>query len=210
MAKAQEESTKKQVEEEKDALAERLEDETLTAEQRDQLKVTSDKRQRALEKQNEDRQIAFEARRKAALRKQAIYEKALALSQAVIAGALAVVRALPVIPLALAAGAFAALQIAAIVARPIPAAEKGIKGHKGGPIIAGEAGAELVKMPGNRYALTDAQATVYDLPRGTDIIPHEETMKMLAADSLRISAARGVEREGYGRLKKNSIRSTQQ
>ena len=75
------------------------------------------------------------------------------------------------------------MQTAAIIAKPIPAAEKGIKGHKGGLIIAGENGQELVRMPGGSYALTDAVATVYDFPRGTDIIPHEETMQMLAANS---------------------------
>ena len=57
-------------------------------------------------------------------------------------------------------------------------------------------------MPGNRLALTDAVATVYDFPRGTDIIPHEETLKMLANDSLKLSSARGREVDGYSRLEK--------
>lgn len=178
--KASEQQNKKQIEDEKDRLAKQLQDETLTAEQRDQLKVESDKRTRALEQANEERQLQFEARRRAALRKQAIYEKALALSQAIIAGALAVVKALPVIPLSVAAGALAAIQVAAIAARPIPAAEKGIEGHKGGPIIAGEKGQELVKIPGRKPMLTDSKATLYNLPAGTSIEPHEKTMQYLA------------------------------
>lgn len=174
---------KELIKQEKDRLATQLEDETLTEEQRDQLKVQSDKRTRALEEANEKRQIAFEQRRKAALRKQAIYEKALALSQAIIAGALAVAKALPAIPLALAAGALAALQVAAIAARPIPAAEHGVKNFEGGWIRAGEKGDELVRIPGRQPMLTSGDG-LYNVPRGTTIENADDTVRWLAMQAL--------------------------
>ena len=187
---------------EDELLTRQLETQTLTDEQKAAIEEQSQARKEAYEKANEIKQIEFEKRRKQAIRKQATYEKQVALTQAIIAGALAVVKALPLIPLALLAGALAAIQIAAIASRPIPAAEKGIRGHKGGPILAGEKGSELVRMPGNRYALTDAVATVYDFPRGTDIIPHEETLKMLANDSLKLSSARGQRVDSSVRIEK--------
>ncbi len=183
--KASELASNKRVKEEKDRLAAQLEDETLTAEERDQLKVRSDARVRAIEEQQEKRQIDFEARRRAAIRRQAIFEKAIALTQAVIDGAAAVVAQLKVvgagIGLAIAAGAMAALKVATIAATPIPAAEKGMASHKGGLIIAGEKGRERIKVPGRKPFLSADKATLYDLPAGTSIDTHEKTMQQLAS-----------------------------
>lgn len=208
---ASEEALESQLEREDKAVKRRLANETLTDEQKKQIEEASATRKEALEKAEEARQIAFEERRRREVRKQAIYEKAVALAQATIAGALAVVKALPLIPLAIAAGALAAIQIAAIATRPIPAAEKGIKNHKGGLILAGEKGAELVKMPGNKTALTDSTPTIYDLPAGTEIIPHDQTMRILAMNSLsHNSNERRIEHYDYTRIERglNRINKT--
>jgi hypothetical protein len=206
---ASEEALENQLEREDKAVARRLANETLTDEQKKQIEEASAERKEALEKAEEARQEAFEARRRREIRKQAIYEKAVALAQAVIAGALAVVKALPLIPLAIAAGALAAIQIAAIATRPIPAAEKGIKNHKGGPIIAGEKGSELVEMPGNKYALTDSTAGLYDFPAGTNIYPadSDRTLRAIAMNSLSSRTERKpIPSYDYARLEKGLSR----
>jgi hypothetical protein len=83
-------------------------------------------------------------------------------------------------PLAAVYAALAAVQVAAISSKPIPQYFKGTENHPGGLAIVGERGEELMVMPSGDVRLSPATATVLDLPRGTEVIPNEETMKMLA------------------------------
>jgi hypothetical protein len=76
--------------------------------------------------------------------------------------------------------ALAGVQIAAISSQPIPQYFKGTENHPGGLAMVGERGEELMVMPSGDVRLSPATATVLDLPRGTEVIPNEETMKMLA------------------------------
>jgi len=96
----------------------------------------------AMEKLEKD----MEAKRRKAMRTQAIFGKALALSSAIINIAEAITKALTLGPfLGIAAAtwvkALGAIQIAAIMATPIPSLQKG--GKIEGPAIVGEAGPEL-------------------------------------------------------------------
>lgn len=75
----------------------------------------------------------YDAKRKEIQRQQAIDEKAMAMFQAAIAAAAAVVKALPNIPLSIAAGVIGGIQIAAIAAEPIPAAATGADFETAGP-----------------------------------------------------------------------------
>lgn len=76
-------------------------------------------------------QAAYDTQRKSLLRKQAQDEKNLAIFDAVIAGAAAVVKALPNVPLSIIAGVTAASQIALIASKPIPAfAFGGLSGQR--------------------------------------------------------------------------------
>jgi len=192
--RASEQATKKKVKDEKDALAATLDNETLTQEQRDQLKVQSDFKVRAIEEAQEKRQLEFEKRRRALLRRQAIFEKALALAQAIVAAALAVVQNLKVLPLAIAAGALGALKIAAIAATPIPAAAKGIRNFFGGKILAGEEGPELAHQPGKGWSLL-TEPNIYDMQKGTNIYSHKETMRMLATGAFKANG--NSDRQGF-------------
>jgi hypothetical protein len=125
------------------------------------------------------------------VRKQAIFDKALAFAQAGINIALAATKAasqtgigaVVSVPLILALGA---LQLAAIASRPIPAAAEGLDYHTGGPLIAGERGTELMRFPGNHFAFTNNKATLYDAPRGTKVYPahSDETVRALALAGL--------------------------
>lgn len=186
-SEANEEKKDAEVEKEKESLEKSLLNESLTKEQKDALKENSAKRQEAIELAAERREQDIEGRRKKAIRKQAIFDKAVALTIGGIKLAQAILAMLSVGPAGFAlsalAAAIGAVQLATIAARPIPAAEHGIDNHAGGLIVAGEAGQELVKS-GNKWSLTDSKAGLYNLPSGTKIFPHEESMRMIAMSGL--------------------------
>ena len=125
----------------------------------------------------------LEQKRKREQQKQARLEKASALVSAAINTALAVVKSLPNIPLSIIVGALGAAKIAAIAAQPIPQfAEGGIA--PGGLAIVGEQGRELMKGPSGKVSLSPGIPTMMNLAKGTEIIPHGETMQMLALNGL--------------------------
>lgn len=133
----------------------------------------------------------LEKRRRAEARKAAILDKAISLATAIINTALAVTNQLkggdPYTAFARAtlAGILGGIQVAAIAAKPIPAYQFGTKSKPtDGPAIVGEVGSELMIKPGGGMELTPSVATVMDIPRGTEIIPHDKTMRMLAMGAL--------------------------
>jgi hypothetical protein len=128
----------------------------------------------------ERKRLEIEKKKIEAQRKAAIFDKAVSATQAAIATALGVTKALPNIPLAIATGIFGAIQVAAILARPIPAFEFG-GDHKGGLALVGDGnGAELIKEPGKRPYLSPSTPTILDLPNNTKISSHEDTVRELA------------------------------
>lgn len=109
--------------------------------------------------------------------------KQLAIFQAIISTAQAVVNALATPPapvgIALAAvvGAIGAAQIAAIASRPIPAFAKGKKDNYSGPGLVGERGAELIQKNGRMYIA--AKPTIIDLGMRDRVFTAAETKRML-------------------------------
>lgn len=155
-----------------------------------ELAGDNDRAKEEIEKNAEVRREQFEAQRRSEQRKAAIREKAAALAGAGINVALAVTKALSQggfvlgIPWAAIVGALGALQIAAIAAKPIPQFAEG--GTTSTPlVIAGEQGRELYRTPSGVVGLTPDKATLMKMPLGTEIIPHDETMKMLAMSGIR-------------------------
>lgn len=71
-----------------------------------------------------------------------------------------------------------ALQAAAVAASS-PKYAKGTKNHPGGTAWVGDAGFELVKLPDGNSFLTENRATFMDLPSGTTVVPHLETVNLL-------------------------------
>jgi hypothetical protein len=123
------------------------------------------------------------------LRRQAIFEKGLALVQAAINIEQAATKAYAQggIYGAVLAGvvvALGAVQLALIAQKPIPQFFKGTDSAPGGLAWVGEQGAELMRKPGGNFELTPRSATLMDVPRGTEIVPHDQTMKMLAMSAL--------------------------
>lgn len=142
---------------------------------KDQIALQEAKR----EKELQDKKVAIQ-------RRAAIFEKALSLAQAGINLSQAATKALaeggPILEgLVLALGA---VQIAAIAAKPIPQYEKGTKSAIGGPSIVGEKGTEMVITPSGQIQFTPNSATLVNLQKGSEVITHEETMKILAMSAM--------------------------
>jgi len=82
-------------------------------------------------------------------------------------------------PLAIASYAAAAAQIGFILAQPTPEFKEGTKGKpfKGGKAIVGEIGKEWVVTTSGQVYETPAVATLVDLPKGSQVIPHNEVIR---------------------------------
>jgi TP901 family phage tail tape measure protein len=134
--------------------------------QKDLLQREADKKREELEKKKKKEQ-----------QKQAIFNKALTITEIGLKTAQAVVAALAVGPpqgyvFAALSAAIGVAQLAAAIATPIPKYEKGTKGspHKGGFAEVGEKRPEVILEPGkNPYVVS--KPTILDLPKGTEVIP---------------------------------------
>ena len=120
--------------------------------------------------------------------KQAKYDKASAIAQALINTALAITSAATVVPFvplgSIAMGiasAMGALQVATIMATPLPKYAKGTSHHKGGLAIVGDGGKQEVVMTNDGAYLTPDTPTLINLPRGARVLPDAD---LLTADDL--------------------------
>jgi hypothetical protein len=189
-----------------------------------ELAGDNDRAKEEIQAKADARREQLEAKRRREAQSQARKEKAAAIIGAAINTALAVTKTLatlgvPVgIPAAILAGVLGAVQIAAIASQPIPQFKDG--GTTSTPvIIAGEEGRELYRTPSGKVGLTPDRASVMRMPIGTDIIPHGETMKMLAMSgmntdlrsdneiSMRLSSLEATISKGNNKLVKAVIES---
>jgi hypothetical protein len=145
----------------------------------------------------------YEKKKRAIQRKAAIAEKIAALANVGISVAKGIVEAtamapgtlgasLALIPVIIATGA---IQAAVIAAKPIAYA-KGTKYSKEGPAIVGEKGAELRIEPSGQVSLTGDSPELTYLKRGTQIIPSDETKRIIsiAAMSKKDTLEKTIER----------------
>lgn len=134
-----------------------------------------------LEEEYAERQKELERQSLQERRRAATFEKALAIAQATIKGIVATLEGLlkggP--PLALAYGALAAAQLAAIIATPIPQFEKGTMFSPEGPAIINEAGPELLVENGRAKMYDSKGAILTHLKRGTKVIPADITDQII-------------------------------
>lgn len=133
-----------------------------------------------------------------------LIEKAAAIGQIVASTAIANAKAIAASPLTLgmpwvaintASGALSIASTVASAAQAIadmPKFYKGTKSAPGGAAVVGEQGIELMGKDG-KWSLSPASATIMNIAKGTEIIPHKETMKILAMSALRTE--RGVDNE---------------
>lgn len=131
------------------------------------------------------------ARKKAALQtKQSKLEKATNIVQTIMNTAVAVMKAwsqggMFAAPIAAMIAAMGAIQLATIVAQPIPKYKKGTKNHKGGLAIVGDGGVSETIVTNKGMYLTPDTPTLVNLPKGTQVIPYAvdvEGMKVKAND----------------------------
>ena len=111
--------------------------------------------------------------------KQAVWDKATSVAQAGIATALAITQVLPNFILAAIVGAMGALQVATILATPIPSYAEGTKGndrHLGGKALVGDAGKHEVVMHAGKAWITPDTPTIVDIPKGAQVFPDVDAM----------------------------------
>lgn len=112
-------------------------------------------------------------------RKAAIFDKTISAFQAAIGVTLAVIKAGVITPLAIATGIAGAIQVAAILARPIPAFKDGTDYHFGGLAILGDGGkSELAVTPSGDLIMSPNRPTLMDLEAGTKVFSGDETEKL--------------------------------
>src|SRR5699024_7043093 len=65
---------------------------------------------------------------------------------------------------------------------PVPQFAEGTEGHRGGAAIVGDgAGSELIQTPNRQLYLSPATDTLIpNIPKGTQVLPHKETMQFLS------------------------------
>lgn len=164
------------LDEESEANEKWREDEIERIEQQEEQGVISKEQAEARKKQIEDQAAAneeeIEKKRLEAQRQAAIYDKAISAAQAVVATALAITEALATPALIPWIAALGAVQLATILATPIPEYAQGTADHGGGLAIVGDGGrSELVLLPDHTMWQTPATDTLVNLPEHAQVLP---------------------------------------
>lgn len=134
-------------------------------------------RKRAAETATSKKNEELEKKKAALKHKQAVWDKANSIAQCGISTALAIMNALQMQPfpvgiaMAAIAGAMGAVQLATILATPIPKYAKGTDYHKGGPAVVGDGGQQEVVMYHGAAYLTPDTPTLVDIPAGASVLP---------------------------------------
>jgi hypothetical protein len=175
------------------------------AEKKAAIQLQSQAAQDKINRDSDRREKVIQLEKARIQARQARYEKALALTQAIVNTAEAVTKALPNVYLAALAGAAGALQIASIASRPIPQYFKGTDNAPGGLALVGEKGTELIRNPRGQMMLTPSSTTLMDLEKGSKVFTHEETVKMLGMGTL-AKAPRTIQKQDTSKELLNEMR----
>lgn len=134
-------------------------------------------RKRAAEDKTAKKNEELEKKKAKLKEKQAKFDKLNSIAQVGISTALAIMNMMESAPwpiniaMAAIAGAMGAVQLATIIATPLPKYAKGTSHHKGGPAIVGDGGVpEVITYGGNAW-ITPDEPTLVDLPTGAAVIP---------------------------------------
>lgn len=156
---------------EQERIAELVEKKVITEEE-------GEARKRAAEAQTAKKNEELEKKKQQLKHKQAVWDKANSIAQAGISTALAIMNMMKSAPwpvniaMAAIAGAMGAVQVATILATPIPKYAKGTDRHKGGPAIVGDGGVPELVIFGGKSWVTPDTPTVVDLPAGAIVKPN--------------------------------------
>lgn len=139
-------------------------------------------RKRAAEDKTAAKNAEVEKKKAELQTRQAKFEKAMNITQTIMATSLAVVKALPNTVLAALVAAMGAAQLAMIIAQPIPKYAKGTKDHKGGLAWVGDGGKHEGVITEKGLWVTPDTPTLIDLPKHAMVVP--DIQKYLTAKGL--------------------------
>lgn len=139
-------------------------------------------RKRAAEAKTAKKNEELEKKKAKLKEKQAKFDKLNSIAQAGIATALSLMKLWvepgwpAAIPMMAVVSALGAMQLATILATPLPKYAKGTDYHKGGPAIVGDGGVpEIITYGGSAWITPDAP-TLVDIPAGASVIPNVADM----------------------------------
>lgn len=143
-------------------------------------------RKKAIELEAEARRKAIEKEKIKDLRKFALIQKSIDVAEIISSTALAIMRQLgnvidqangTAIPKAISIGITGAVQLAKVLATPLPQYAEGIESTPTDSFaIVGERGTELITEKSGKQYLTPNKDTLTYLPKGTKVTPHHELM----------------------------------
>lgn len=141
-------------------------------------------RKRAAEEKTAKRNEELEKKKAALQTRQAKLEKATNIISTIMNTATGIMKAFAqggmyATPIAAMIAAMGAIQLATIVAQPIPKYAKGTKGHKGGLAWVGDGGVSETVITNKGMFLTPDTPTLVDLPRGAKVIPYAIDMDLM-------------------------------
>lgn len=136
-------------------------------------------RKRAAKDQTEAKNKELEKQKQEIAHKQAVWQKGVQVAETGIATARGIMEAFQLGPIAGAVmaaviGAMGAMQVATILATPIPSYAEGTKGndrHPGGAALVGDAGKHEVIMYSGKAWITPDTPTLVDIPKGAQVFP---------------------------------------
>lgn len=147
-------------------------------------------RKRAAKIQTEAKNKELERQKQEIAYKQAIWNKGTQVAETGIATARGIMEAFKLGPIAGAimaavVGAMGAIQVATILATPIPSYAEGTKdtaGHRGGTALVGDAGKQEVVMYKGQAWITPDTPTLVDIPKGAQVFPDVDELDLSSFD----------------------------
>ncbi|MCL1942629.1 MAG: hypothetical protein FWF54_03645 [Candidatus Azobacteroides sp.] len=203
------ENQKTLVDERKDHEIAALEAMGLSSEEYEARKAMAERRADEQKKQIEERQKKIKIQ-------QAKFEKAVAAMEIGVSTAAAVMKNIkqlgyiPAIPINILTIALGAVQLATVLAKPIPQYARGTKDHPGGPAFLGDAGkSEAIILPGGTVMKSPSHKTLLDLPEHTAVLPDfNDIVKFSEGErSYKINRILKYERRGNNFNDKNIIKA---
>lgn len=184
-----------EIEEEQDANDEKYEKDVERIENLAETGAISEEeaeaRKRAAKVQTEAKNKDLERQKQEMAHKQAVWDKATSAAQTGIATAEAIMTTIAnmgmplAIPFVTAAATIGAIQIATILATPIPSYVEGTKdssGHRGGTALVGDGGKHEVIMYSGKAWITPDIPTLVDIPKGAQVFPDVDKVDISSFD----------------------------
>lgn len=147
-------------------------------------------RKRAAKSLTEAKNAELEKQKQELARKQAVWNKGVQIAETGIATARGIMEAFQLGPVAGAVmaaiiGALGAVQVATILATPIPSYAEGTKdstGHRGGTALVGDAGKHEVIMYSGKAWITPDTPTLVNIPKGAQVFPDVDKVDISSFD----------------------------